>query len=384
MYHRRRIRWIYSVFGAFFISFFKITRDHTMLWSRITAILLVVIAVAWIASGQSGKKEAAPQTNATTQTETKPFAVSVVSAVVEPRSRKLTLSGRTEADVRTMAVARTSGTVTALNVRRGSTVQAGDVIAVLSDEARESNVAQAQARLEQRQKEYDAKRLLVESGNLAKLNLAQFEADLKGAQAQLAQAEAERDRGMVRAPVAGIINEVPANLGQSLQPGAPVAEVMSLDPMLAVVEISERKLSGVKVGDRADVRFIDGQEVKGAVRFISNRASPQTRTYRIDVSLANPNGAIADGVTTEVTLYLAPVDATKVARSALTFSAEGKLGVRVVGDDQKVAFVPVGLVEDQTDYLFVSGLSAGAKIIVQGQDFVKEGQTVEPVAAKAS
>jgi multidrug efflux system membrane fusion protein len=351
-----------------------------MLWSRITAILLVVAAVGWIASGAMTKKDAPPATTKTV--EVKPFQVSILPAVVEPRSRKLTLSGRTEADIRTMAIARTSGVVTELPVRRGSVVKQGDVIAVLSDEARESNVLQAQARLEQRQKEFEAKRALVESGNLAKLGLAQFEADLKGAQAQLAQAQAERDRGTVLAPVSGIINEVPATLGQSLQPGAPVAEVMSLDPMLAVVEISERRLSGVKVGDRADVRLIGGAEAAGTVRFISNRASPQTRTYRIDVSLANPDRKIADGVTAEVTLYLAPVDATKVARSALTFSAEGKLGVRVVEQGNKVVFVPVSLVEDQTDYLYVSGIVPGAQIIVQGQDFVKEGQAVEPVPMK--
>ena len=355
-----------------------------MLWSRLTAIALVIISVLWIASGQIGKKNEAVLAGSVVQTEVKPFTVKVVQAIVEPRSRKLTLSGRTEADVRTMAVSRTNGTVTELNVRRGSMVKVGDILAILSDEARESNVAQAEARLEQRQKEYDAKRLLVESGNLAKLNLAQFEADLKGAQAQLAQAEAERDRGMVRAPVTGVINEVPANLGQSLQPGAPVADVMSLDPMLAVVEISERRLSGVKVGDRADVRFIDGNQVTGSVRFISNRASSQTRTYRIDVILANPDGKLAEGVTTEVTLYLAPVEAAKVARSALTFSSEGKLGVRVVGIDRKVVFVPVSLVEDQTDYLYVSGITSGAKIIVQGQDFVKEGQTVDFIMDSAS
>ncbi len=83
-----------------------------------------------------------------TQLKTIPFQVSVLPASVEPRSRKLTLSGRTEADVRTMAIARTSGVVTELTVRRGSVVKQGDVIAVLSDEARESNVLQAQARVE--------------------------------------------------------------------------------------------------------------------------------------------------------------------------------------------------------------------------------------------
>jgi multidrug efflux system membrane fusion protein len=356
-----------------------------MIWSRIIAVLLVVGAVGWIASGQSGKKEEpAPQSASSEAVAPAPFKVSVQEAIVEQRSRKLTLSGRTEADVRTTAVARTSGTLTAVNVRRGSVVAVGDVIAVLSDEARESNVQQAQARVEQRMKEFDAKRLLVESGNLAKLSLSQFEADLKGAQAQLAQAEAERDRGVVLAPVAGIVNEVPVTLGQSLLPGAPVAEVMSLDPMLAVVEISERRLSGVKVGEKADVRLVNGEEVSGTVRFISNRASPQTRTYRVDVSIPNPKNAIVDGVTAEVSLYLAPVAATKVARSALTFSAEGRLGVRAVGADGKVVFVPVGLVEDQTEYLYVSGIPEGTRIIVQGQDFVKEGQLVEAIPAKIS
>ena len=89
-------------------------------------------------------------------------------------------------------------------------------------------------------------------------------------------------------------------------------------------------------------------------------------------------------MTVEVALYLAPVAATRVARSALTFSSEGRLGVRTVGDDGKVIFVPVGLVEDQTEYLYVSGIAAGARVIVQGQDFVKEGQAVEAVPAQAS
>jgi len=354
-----------------------------MNWSRLTALFLVIAAILWIGSGQFGAKKEAPASTATPAPD-KPFAVTVVQASVEQRSRKLTLSGRTEADVRTMAVARSAGTVTALNVRRGSVVNKGDVLAVLSDEARESNVKQAQARLEQRQKEYDAKRQLVESGYLAKLGLAQFEADLKGAEAQLASAIAERDRGVVLAPVSGVVNDVPANLGQSLQPGAPVAEVLSLDPMLAVVEISELRLKGIKVGDPAEIRLVNFDKYKGTVKFISNSASPQTRTYRVDVSIPNPDNAIPDGVTAEVALSLQAVAATKVARSALTFSAEGKLGVRVVGAGNKVAFVPVDLVEDQSDYLYVSGLQDGQRIIVVGQDFVKEGETVEPVEAKAS
>ena len=357
-----------------------------MTWSRIIAVLLVLAAGGWIASGHFGigkSEREKPQTAQSQAAVPKPFRVSVVEARVEERARRLTISGRTEADHRTMATARANGIVREIRVRRGSAVKEGDVIAVLSDEAREAQVEQARARLDQRQKETEARRRLIEAGNLPKLNLVQLEADLKAAEASLAQAEAERNRGLVTAPLAGIVNELPAEIGQALQPGASVAEVIGLDPMLAVVEVSERRIGGVHVGERASVRLVTGTSVDGMVRFVSSRASPQTRTYRIEIEIPNGDGRIPDGITCEVVLKLAAVPATRMARSALTFSSEGRLGVRVVGAGNRVAFVPVTLVEDEPEHLWVSGIADGARVIVQGQDFVKEDQVVEPVAAAA-
>ena len=57
--------------------------------------------------------------------------------------------GRTEADNRATAVARTTGSIVSLKVRRGSQVKQGDVLAVLSDEAREAQVAEAAAMVAQ-------------------------------------------------------------------------------------------------------------------------------------------------------------------------------------------------------------------------------------------
>jgi multidrug efflux system membrane fusion protein len=76
---------------------------------------------------------------------------------------------------------------------------------------------------------------------------------------------------------------------------------------------------------------------------------------------------------------MAPTQAAQVPRSALTFSAEGKLGVRIVAAEGKVAFVPVGIVEDGIERVWLSGLGERTDVIVQGQDFVKEGESVEAV-----
>jgi multidrug efflux system membrane fusion protein len=273
-----------------------------------------------------------------------------------------------------------------LRVRRGSIVKAGEVIAVLSDEARESQVAQAKARLEQRKLEATARLRLIETGSYALLNKPQLEAELKAAQAGLAQAEAEQHKGEVTAPIAGVVNEVPVEVGQALQvmmAGANVAEIIALDPMLAVVEVAERQLAGVVVGGRAEVRTVTGQKAEGVVRFVSRKASQGTRTYRVDIEVQNTTGAIPDGVTCEVDLLLAAVPAAKVTRSALTFSSEGRLGIRHVGPDGKVAFAPVSIVEDAQNDLWLAGLPDGARVIVEGQDFVKEGELVEAVPLRA-
>ncbi|MFN3656876.1 MAG: efflux RND transporter periplasmic adaptor subunit [Pseudolabrys sp.] len=357
--------------------------------SRLTAVGLVAGAALWIASGHlmphdSGEGQAAIRPNETK--EQPAFRVSVAAVSVVEHSPTLTLSGRTEADHKVTITARTGGVLTELRVKRGQHVEKDEIIARLSDEAREAQVAQAEALVEQRKAELEAKRTLIASGALPKLDLVNLEAQHKAAQAALATARAELDRGLVRAPWAGVITDLPAEVGGAAfsMAGKEIATLVALDPMLAVVEVSERKLSGIKVGERAQVRLISGQTITGRVRYVAKSASPTTRTYRVEVEMDNADGRIPDGITAEVAVSLQPVPAAKVPRSALTISSAGDIGVRVVAEGDKVAFVPVRVVEDRQDTMWLSGVADGARVIVRGQDFVRDGQSVSPVEASSA
>jgi multidrug efflux system membrane fusion protein len=354
--------------------------------SRVAALGLVAGAGIWIASGhfmphESGESRAAMR--AGESNAKKPFRVAVANVHVFPHSRKLLLSGRTEAFRRVVVTARTGGVLTDLRVRRGSWVDEGDVMAVLSDEAREAQVAQARAVVTQKRTELEAKRQLILNGTLPKLQLVDLEAQVKVAEASLAGAEAERQRGVVRAPWAGVVHDVGVEVGQAAFAfaGREIAQIVALDPMLAVVEVSERKLAGIKVGDRAEVRLVSGESAAGRIRFVAKTASQTTRTYRVEIEIPNPDGKIPDGITAEVAVPLAPVMAARIPRSALTFSSAGEIGVRIVGTDETVGFVPVTVVEDEQTHMWVAGLPERSLVIVQGQDFVREKQKVEPVIA---
>ncbi len=354
--------------------------------SRITALGLVAASALWIASGHLLPRETAESSaaiRANDNPEKKLFRVAVATATVEPHSRKLMLSGRTEADRKVTVTARTGGVLTELKVKRGSVVKEGDIIAILSDEARESQVVQAKSLVTQRQTELEAKRKLILTGAMPKLDLVNLEAALEASKAALAAAQAELERGVVRAPWDGVISDLPVEIGKAAFSfaGADIASMIALDPMLAVVEVSERRLSGIKVGDTAEVRLVTGDTATGKVRFVAKTASATTRTYRVEITLPNSNGAIPDGITAEVSVPLAPAPAARVPRSALTFSSAGDLGVRVVSEDDVVGFAPVSVIEDLRNSMWVGGLTDGMRVIVQGQDFVREGQKVEAVPA---
>ena len=354
--------------------------------SRLTAIGLVAAAGLWIASGHLLPHEKAESRAAIRSGEgevRKLFRVAVVETSVIPHSRTLTISGRTEADKRVTVTARTGGILTELRVKRGMSVEKGEVLAVLSDEAREAHVAQALAVVTQKRTELEAKRQLIINGTLPRLQLGDLESQLKAAQAALAAAEAERDRGVVRAPWSGVVHEVPVEVGQAAFSiaGREIATLVALDPMLAVAEVAERKLAGLKAGEMAAVRLVTGETARGRIRFVAKTASQATRTYRLEIELPNADGKIPDGITAEVSVPMSPLPATRVPRSALTFSSTGELGVRAVDPEGIVGFLPVTVVEDEQLFMWLGGIAAGSRVIVQGQDFVREGQRVEAVMA---
>jgi multidrug efflux system membrane fusion protein len=237
--------------------------------------------------------------------------------------------------------------------------------------------------LEQRRVELEAKRRLIQLNAIPRLELANLEAQFKVAEAAVATAEAERDRGLVTAPWSGIVTDVAAEVGTSAFSftGREIAQIVALDPMLAVVEVSERKVGSIKVGDKAEVRLVTGRTIEGRIRFVSQSASQATRTYRVEVEMDNADGAIPDGITAEVAIPLTPIPATRVPRSALTFSSAGDLGVRTVDGGGKVGFAPISVIEDEQSFMWVGGIPDNARVIVQGQDFVREGLLVDPVVS---
>ena len=355
---------------------------------KLAALVVLVGFAAWVATGEfsSVGSAADPQKQdaAALQEAEARMPARTVAVVKPPRSthaRAIRISGVTEADKRAVLATRAGGVIARLPVRQGQRVKAGDLILMLDAEEKIAAADNARQLLTQRQAELSAAERLAKSGNLAKLQLDTARSNLTSAQSALRAAEAELDRNEVRAPFDGIVDRVPVEPGSAVMQGGEVATLLALDPVIARGEISERDLGFVKVGDEADVRLVSGETVKGRLRYVSRDASAATRTFRVEVAVANPEGTVPAGMTAEITLRATPTDAVVLPRSVVTLSAEGDLGIRAVDKGDKVVFFPIDLIDDTPGGLVLAGIPADARVIVSGQELVAEGDSVEPVAA---
>ncbi len=357
---------------------------------KVAAIAVLVVTAAWVATGEfssvgSAADEAQAERKAEAQQE-RPATLRTVGVVTPPRiqhARAIRISGHTDADKRAMLATRAPGIVEELPVKLGSEVNRGDVIVKLEAEGKEAALASAQQILAQREAEATASRRLAERGSIPKLQLDNVLSALAAARSQVEQAQVDLDRNILRAPFDGVIDKVDVEIGSAVQAGAPVATILNLDPVLAKGEVSERDLGFLKPGDVADVRLVNGQEVKGELRHISRDATSATRTFRVEIAIPNKDRSIPAGMTAEITLRASPVDAVILPRSVVTLGGDGDLGIRAVDADNKVVFFPIDLVDDTPRGLILGGIPADVRIIVAGQELISEGDTVNPVEADA-
>jgi multidrug efflux system membrane fusion protein len=167
------------------------------------------------------------------------------------------------------------------------------------------------------------------------------------------------------------------NVGDYLAPGQPCAMVIDQDPFLIVGQVSEKDVQKINIGDSGWASLITGERVNGKVRFIAKSADQATRTFRVELEVKNPDGKIRDGVTAEIHVNSATVEAHRISPAILSLDDKGTIGVRIVDAQKKVQFVPVKIVADGTDGVWVTGLPKTVTIITVGQEYVTNGQEVD-------
>ena len=279
---------------------------------------------------------------------------------------------------------------TGRRLAEGSQVTAGQTIArVTGEDARlharlestRHSLAAAEAQLTRRRELFDAK-------------LASEE-ELQQAEERVENARYNYERGLLKAakaelvtPIQGTIlrlardkNDQPLADGQIVNTGFVVAEIASLDELIADIDLIGPELAHVQPGLKARIRHYAFEDVAvlGDVIRLSPVMDPVKHTFRAEVAVANNAMLLRPGMFVEVAVVVEQrVDVSVAPRQAV--ASRGGKNVVFLLDGQRVnrRNVALGLGDDDKVQI-VDGLALGDRIVVRGLETLTDGARVRVI-----
>jgi RND family efflux transporter MFP subunit len=293
--------------------------------------------------------------------------------------------GVVEAVRQSVVAAQVAGAVTAIDVKAGDSVKAGQVLARIDARAAEQNasaseaqVKSAQALLDMASKDFERQKQLFDKQYISQAALERAESQYKATQAQaaalLAQAGAARTQSgfyVVRAPFAGIVAEVPVALGDMAMPGRALLTLYEPGALRVTAAVPQTALvqpvQGARVefpGLPAERRWFAPTQVQALPT-----VDAATHTVQIRISLPADMAGVAPGMFARVWLPAGPGASGRlyVPATAIVRRAE-MTGVYVVDAKGAPTLRQVRLGRASGDTIeLLSGVSAGDRVALDPQ-----------------
>jgi membrane fusion protein, multidrug efflux system len=346
------------------------------------AVGLSLAAIAWMLSGLlRGSPPDANTSSAVPSSDALPTRVSVQVSHARTITREIVVSARTEPNRSVELRAETEGRVVALGTERGGRVERGARIVGLDMRDRQARLEEARALIDYAELQFQAARKLQQQQFVSETHIAELLSRVVGARSALEQIELEVANTNLVAPFDAVLQERDVEIGDYVNSGDRVAQLVDTDPIIVVGEVGERQIHELDVGSAGLARLVGGQPLAGRVRYVAPVAEESTRTFRVELAVPNADGTLRAGMTAELRVAADDVTVHVLSPALLSLDEAGAVGVKSVDARNRVAFHAVEIVESTDAGISVSGLPDEITLIVVGHGFVKPGDLVEPVPA---
>ena len=311
-----------------------------------------------------------------------------------------TIKGKQDVEIRPQV----SGFITKLCVDEGATVRKGQDPTQYEAAVRtaEAAVATAEAAVRTQQITVDNKRELNKKQIISDYDLSMAENTLAQSQAQLAQAKAQLITArqnlsftQVKSPSDGVINDIPYRLGALVSPSiaTPMTTVSEIEEVYVYFSMTEKELlamtkTGGTIKEEIEkipsirLQLIDGTEysIEGKVDAITGVIDQSTGSVSMRALFPNKEHILRSGGTANVLIPYTMENVITIPQSA-TVEIQDKKFVYVLQPDNTVKYTEITIfnLDNGKEYLVTSGLNSGDKIVIEGVQNLKDGETIQPI-----
>lgn len=292
----------------------------------------------------------------------------------------------TEADVVNNITTAMPNRIKAIYVDEGQKVSKGQRLVALDDvntDSYELQVANAEANLKNVEINYNRAVELYKIGGGTKQSVEQMELSLINAQNALASAKRAlqnvKENTVLTSPISGVVTARNYDAGD-MTGQLPILTIAQVQPVKIVINVSESELSKVNNGMPAVVKFdtYGEEEFAGKVTMVAPTVDVATRTFGVEVTVANKDNRILPGMFARVELNLGTMEHVVVPDKAVVKQPGSGNYYVYVYKDGKVSYNQVQLGQRMGDkYELISGVESGSQVVVSGQSRLANGDAVE-------
>ena len=292
----------------------------------------------------------------------------------------------TEADVVNNITTAMPNRIKAIYVDEGQKVSKGQRLVALDDvntDSYELQVANAEANLKNVEINYNRAVELYKIGGGTKQSVEQMELSLINAQNALASAKRAlqnvKENTVLTSPISGVVTARNYDAGD-MTGQLPILTIAQVQPVKIVINVSESELAKVNNGMPAVVKFdtYGDEEFAGKVTMVAPTVDVATRTFGVEVTVANKDNRILPGMFARVELNLGTMEHVVVPDKAVVKQPGSGNYYVYVYKDGKVSYNQVQLGQRMGDkYELISGVESGSQVVVSGQSRLANGDAVE-------
>lgn len=313
--------------------------------------------------------------------------VTVFQAKSEEFSHYIELQGDVTTKQNVLIYPETAGTLVAVHVNEGQRVSKGQLLGTIDNGGMGSQLLQMKTQLALAETTFERQKRLWDQKIGSEIQFLQSKANYEAQKSSVAQMESQLDKFKIRAPFAGILDDIIKDQGTVVLPGpgSEVFRIVNLSNMYIEILVPETYIASVVAGKEAKVFFpILNTTVNSKVKETGNYINPNNRSFSVKVPVPNKDGSIKPNLTAKVKINdYYQKSAILIPQSVVSENAEGEQYAYVVsnikGDKTAVAkrkIIKTGQTQDGLVEI-LDGISDGDSIILEGARSVKDGQDVK-------
>lgn len=352
------------------------------------SILIVLVAIG---AGCNSEPDGKAKPDKNSKAPPKPEEKSVLVELHEVQRGKieelLERSAALEAEAQVQVLARTQNPAIELLVEEGDAVNAGQVLLRLENDRQQTAFNQARFQFENNKIEFARQKKLHEQLLISEADFQTTQLAYEQSKLQLENATRELEYTEVVAPIDGTITQRMVKVGDQVNTGTPIFEIIDLTSTIAVIHVPEQYLP--KLQPNMDARISSGtfgeKVFDGFVKRISPIVEAQAGTVKVVIGVKEL-GPLRPGVWVDVELVLdSKEDAILIPKRSIVYDNDQTYAFKVYQDENGIRLARKSLVVPQNadkDHIEpTSGFEVGDQVIVAGQAGLKEDSPIRELEA---